>query len=774
MKKVFRLLLILSFFTLALQASIKVAILSDGNSKLTQNITKQLEEELLALTKGEFNVEFPKSKQKYGEYSSKKLEKYFKVFQNDSKIDVIITIGLQSSQIARQSNILKKATFAPFIFQTITPLKNQSGIKNFNYLRVDISFKEELQRFLQITKFSNLTILIDESFYQNFPKAISHIKKIAREQKINLNFLRQKNPNDNLINKIPNNTDAIMIAALPKITTKAKKELINGLISKKLPNYTLSPEISVEEGILASSLNQDMFKRRLRKLALNIQGVLRGESARKQDIIFKEKHALTLNMKTARKIGVYADFKLLRNIKLINQEQTNIASLGLEQVAKEAIEKNLSIIAGKLGVQVANKTVNEVESIFYPKLTANLAYTQLNDDNVYVEYGFYAEKSTEASIQLEQILFSEKALANLEIQKELEIATKAQQEALELEVIKQATTIYLKVLVAQTYTKIAADNLILTEGNLKLAKSRVDSGASDPSDLYYWQSKISTTKQNLLSAKANVSKAKDLLKRILHRPIDVDIAIGAVNLEKLHQLIGNQRVIKEVGNEKSYKEMTNFFIKYALENAPELKSVNANLSAKKRQLLSQKRAYYTPSLVFAGEVNRVFDEQRSPISGFALEDDTNWQAVVKLSLPFYEGGAKKARKERTQLQLQQLNTKYIDQVENIKGNIWADMHAMKASYPSIALSKEAANAAQKSFKIIRENYAKGARAMTDLLISQNAKLAADSASANAVYQFLIDFTKLQRDIGSFDFFLYREGYDTLSQRLETTLKTNKE
>ena len=61
--------------------------------------------------------------------------------------------------------------------------------------------------------------------------------------------------------------------------------------------------------------------------------------------------------------------------------------------------------------------------------------------------------------------------------------------------------------------------------------------------------------------------------------------------------------------------------------------------------------------------------------------------------------------------------------------------------------------------------------MTDLLISQNAKLDADSASANAIYQFLIDFTKLQRDIGSFDFFLNREGYNTLSQHLETTLKT---
>lgn len=771
MKRILRLVLVLTLLNLSVQASINIAILSDGNSQIKQNIAKQLQEELQVLTKGEFNVDFPKSKQMYGQFSTKTLEKYFNTYQNDSKIDAIITIGLRASEVAMKSKILKKPTFAPFIFQTITPLKNESGIKNFNYLKIDMSFKEELQRFLQVTSFSNLTIMIDDYFYQSFPKAISHIKKIANEQKIKINFLRQKNSNDNLLDKISVNTNAVMIAALPQMTEKAKKELIQGLISKKLPSYTLTPEISVEEGILASSINENMFKRRLRKLSFNIQAVLRGEKPSKQAILFAEKHALSLNMETARKIGVYPDFKLQRNIKLLNKEPNDISSLSLEDVAKEAIKKNLSIISGKLGVQVAKKNVNEVASIFYPKLTANLSYTQLNDDNVYVEYGFYAEKSTEASIQLEQLLFSEKALANLDIQKELEVATKAQQEALELEVIKQATTVYLNVLVAQTYTKIATNNLLLTQENLKLAKGRVDSGATDRSDLYYWQSKIGTTKQNLLKAKANVSKAKDILKRILHRPIDVDIAIGEINLEKLHQLIGNQRIIKEVGNERSYKEMANFFIRYALKNAPELKSVNANLKAQKRQLLSQERSYYTPSIVFAGEVNHVFDEQRNDVSGFVLEDETNWQALLKLSLPLYEGGAKKERKERTQLQLQQLNTKYLNQIESIKSNIWSDLHDMKASYPSIALSKEAAIAAEKSFKLIRENYAKGTRAMTDLLISQNAKLDADSASANAIYQFLIDFTKLQRDIGSFDFFLNREGYNTLSQHLETTLKT---
>jgi len=773
MKKLIISLFLMSFFLLTLEASVNIAVLSDSKSQFKKETALKLKQELQDLTKGEFKINFPTSKQFYEDFSIVDLKKHLKDLQEDSKVDMIITIGLRASQIARKNKLQNKAVFAPFIFQTITPKKDESGIKNFNYLRVDISFKDELERFLEVTNFSNLSIMIDEDFYQSFPKAIKHIKTIANEKRINLNFIRQKNPNDNLIDKIPTNSDAIMIAALPQITKKAKEELINGLILKKLPSYSLTPEINVEEGILASSINQDKFKRRLRKLSLNIQAVLRGEKASKQNILFKEKHNLTINMQTARSIDVYPNFKLLRDIKLLNEEQKNVKALTLEQIAKEAVQNNLSIISGKLGVKASEQTIEEVKSVFYPQITASLNYSQLNDDNIYVETGFYAQKTSEASISLQQILFSEKALANLEIQKELQVSKEAQQQALELEVIKQATTLYLKVLVSKTYTKIASDNLTLTQRNLKLAKSRVSSGASDRSDLYYWESKISSTKQNLLDAKANVSKVKDLLKRILHRPLEENISIASISLEQLHKLIGNQRLIKEVANEKSYKQMANFFIKHALKNAPELKSVNANLSAQRRQLLSQERDYYTPNVILAGEVNHVFDEQRT-IDSFSLENDTNWQAVVKLSLPLYEGGAKNARKQRTQLQLQQLQSKYLDQIEGIKRNIWEDMHAIKASYPSIELSKQAAQLAQKSFELISANYAKGTRAMTDLLISQNAKLAADSASANAVYQFLIDFTKLQRDIASFDFFLNRKGYNTLAHTLETTLKTNKE
>lgn len=774
----FRYIFILVFSSinilLAAENSVTVGVLSDNISKTEAVIIQQFEHELSLLVQGEFVVKFPKSKQFKGNFSIPLIKKHYQAMQNDPNIDIILTVGLLASEVAQQSKIRQKPTFAPFVFDMNTSKINQSGIKNFSFLTLDANFEEELKRFIKITAFTHLCVLIDETLYQHFPDAIKSIEKDAKDAKLKITFIRSKSLSDDLLENIPADSDAVMIAALPQLDSTAKKRLIKGLIDKKLPSYTLSPEISVEEGILASSSKGDQFNRRIRRLALNVQAVLRGARASAQPILLKEKHKLLINMQTARAIGVHPDFLLLQEAKLLHEESQNNTVLTLEQIAKEAVEHNLGIIAGKLGVDAGKETVNEVRSVLYPTLTGNISYTELNDNNVYVENGFYAQKSTSGVLSLQQILFSEKALANLEIQKKLQIARQAQQKALELEVVKQAATLFLNILVTQTYTEIAKDNLLLTQRNLEFAKSRVNSGASDLSDLYHWQSQISTTRRNLLTTKANLAKAKDLLKRILHRPLDVEILFEPINLEALHKMISHETLIKEVANEQGYTNMTYFFITEGLIKAPELQSANAQLEAQKRQLLSNQRSYWAPDVVLAGEVSHIFDETRSSLSSFALEDETNWQAGISISLPLYEGGAKTARKNRTQLQLQQLKVQYQRQIEQIKEGIRGDMHAMRASYPAIALSKEAATAAQKSFELIRANYAKGSRSMTDLLIAQNAKLLADSAAANAIYQFLIDFTQLQRDIGSFDFFLDSKGYDTLIHRLETALKNSKE
>ena len=186
---------------------------------------------------------------------------------------------------------------------------------------------------------------------------------------------------------------------------------------------------------------------------------------------------------------------------------------------------------------------------------------------------------------------------------------------------------------------------------------------------------------------------------------------------------------------------------------PDLAGLNAQIAAKARENKSDRRAYWSPDVVAFGEMSRVFDEDRVSLSGISLEDQTNWQAGVQISLPLFEGGARAARSSKSALALEQLSVNYQSSQDIIRQRVRGDFHHIRASYPSIALAKQAAVAARKSFDLVRENYTEGTRSMTDLLVSQNASLTADQSAANAVYRFLLDLMSLQRDIGAFDFFL---------------------
>lgn len=92
---------------------------------------------------------------------------------------------------------------------------------------------------------------------------------------------------------------------------------------------------------------------------------------------------------------------------------------------------------------------------------------------------------------------------------------------------------------------------------------------------------------------------------------------------------------------------------------------------------------------------------------------------------------------------------------------------LKASYSSIDLSEEASLTAKKSFNMVRENYAKGTRTMSDLLSAQNTSLIADRESANTTYRFMMDLLQLQQDIGSFNLFVEDSEREKLIKRLET-------
>ena len=109
--------------------------------------------------------------------------------------------------------------------------------------------------------------------------------------------------------------------------------------------------------------------------------------------------------------------------------------------------------------------------------------------------GFSAERTTSASIGLNQVIYSEPRFANVDIQEFARKASEASHRALELDVIQQATTGFPECVCGpRTVLDIDRRALSLARTNLDLAQNRVELGSSSAADVFRWESEVANAR----------------------------------------------------------------------------------------------------------------------------------------------------------------------------------------------------------------------------------------------------------------------------------------
>lgn len=771
-------ILVFQFFLLTSVAQAEkvttIGILTDGQMEQAGWSQDQFISELLVLTKGEFELRFPKSKQLDGGWSAKQVTLAFKQLQSDPEVDMVLTIGYVASAVAALSKRLQKPTFAPFIMDATLlglPSKgNASGVKNLNYLGGEANFVRDLKTFSSVVKFQHLAVFIDQTIFEAQTELVQRARQVVSNAGLDLQFVLQQKPDEDLADKLPEGIDAVVITSLPRLGSVGRKQLINALIEKRIPSYSLPGSHLVEQGILMAEAPASDWQRLARRNALNMHAVMKGELAENQPVLFKGKRQLTMNMATARAIGLSPSFDVLRRAILLNEDPSlNERSLSLSVVAHEAVRVNLDLRVTALGLDGGQTDIDKARARLLPQLKASIGYSQFNDDSTLVKSGAAAEQTTTAALTLSQLIYSEEVSTNVKIQRYLQNNRQALYRQLELDIIQEATQTYLNVLKAQTLVHIRRENTKLTRSNLRLARDRRRLGVGKPTEVYRWESELATSKKELLAAQAQFYQARDSLNRLLHRPLKESFTTTSASLDDPALLISRKELFDYVNNDRAYELMGNFMLKQALDASPEMAGLEALVLASKLELKKNKHAYWSPTVIFEGELSNVIDENRQ--AGLSAENDTGWTVGLNISLPLFEGGARHARVTGSRLELEKNMMQRDATTERIEQRVRSTLHQIKSSYPSIQLSKEAAVAANKNLKLVTDAYTRGTLSILDLLDAQNSALVADESATNAVFVFLIDLMNLQRSLGRFDFFLDEQGMDDWLKRLRNYIAT---
>jgi outer membrane protein TolC len=385
-----------------------------------------------------------------------------------------------------------------------------------------------------------------------------------------------------------------------------------------------------------------------------------------------------------------------------------------------------------------------------------------------VSAGFFAERSTDVAISVDQLIYSDAASANLKIQKELQRTRLASLQEFELDVVQAATTSYYTVLNARSQLSVQQNNLRITRANLELAEDRVRLGTSTPADVYRWQAEVARARIRVLNARATLNQSWDTLSRILHRPQGTRVALKEASFDEPFVM---QRVEFDqlVSSPADYARFTRFYIDMALGQAPELEQLDARIAAKRRELSSQRRAYWLPDFSVGGLYTSNLSQSGPGAGPQAGQDLNDWSVGVQATLPLFSGGLKKANVSRASFELRQLESLRVSTEERVEEQVRNQLHAMRAAYAQIDLAATAAEASRKNFSLVSDAYARGTVTVIELLDAQDTSLTASAAEAESLYNFLIITMSVQRAVGGYDYLLTPAARDALAAKFRLTL-----
>lgn len=761
--------------TQAYARDVVIATLSDGPLAREFIMLSTVEQEIKAIVGNEFNVMFPQSLAVDGDWTVLGIQSQLDSLLENNQVDIILTMGIVGSHLAAHTDDLSKPVVAPMVVdvnqQQVPYEDNTSGKKNYVYMRFVKSVSDDLIRFQSLVEYKHLGILVDELSLEAIPSLTRTVDKAAQDLGFKISLIKGKSNIREMASQIPNNVDAVMLTPLLRASDRDIKELANYFIEKKLPSYSFLGQRELELGLMATVAgradDEVIFARRV---ATNVYRILIGTPASELNVNFYESDRLSINMKTARAIGVSPRWVELEDAELLYDDIMSDAKvLTLSEAIARALEANVDLKASQVNVDIADNDIVIARSSLLPQLNANTSYETIDKDRANLLGA--AENSGDAGVKLSQTIYSDDQWANLTISRYLSSSANLETKITLLDTMQLSATTYLNVLRTIALEQVQKSNVELTRDNLELAKSRVQIGQSSRSDVLRWKSQIARDRQSLLAAEADRLISEAELYRVLHLPISEPIATSDKSIQGVLAELNRSENRDLYDNPLAWEKFIVFQADVAKENAPEIKRFNYLLKAQGRQVTSDKRAYYVPDVSLTSELTENLSRSGagSDLNGTGIHDD-QWSIGVQATLPIFTGGQLKSQLSKSRNTHRQLLLQKEAEKERVETRMRSALYNAAASHSSIRLAMDAAASASENLELVTDSYSEGAVSITDLIDAQDAALAAQLQAADARYQFLINFVDVMRAESNFDLLLDEDGIKLGQQQVKATIQ----
>lgn len=749
---------------------VTVAFVLDGPSFVNNKILSLFEKEIEELLKNEYNISTPESKILVADWSEGDIKAKLNQLSSDPQVNFIVPLGFLSSYVAMNLSEYKKPVIVPFISKLEKRLhldKQGKHLANLNYMRFIQEKGTDLEILYRLYDFKHLAVLINENLYDVMPDFKDFIKNDLPDKDFSIQIIPVGNDVNKAISEFNPEIDAVYVTPLLNLDNDQFKQMTGLLAEKKLPSFSYYGAMEIENGILASVTPIYNYDRMAKQTAINIQRILMGEKPEELPTDYKFKNHLRINIETANKIGYKPDWQIRTQAEYVsNDEPITNNILSLDDVIETSVNNNLEIKVKAYDLNTSRKDIHIAKSKFLPSIDLYTGWLKMSSGIQEESMGFLSPHTLFMAPTLSQLIYSDKAFANVKIKKYMYQYEIQNLNSLKQNVATKAAITYLDYLMAKNNLKIERQNIELSRRNLELAQARLDIGYSNPSDVYRFKAEIARNKNGLIKSEASMNAARVNINKILNQPQNEYFKTIEADITDPYLMSNNLQVIKYLQDPLLYEKFVELAVGEGIKNSPEMSALGFLIEAKNREIVGIKREFWTPDINFS--LNYL---------GFTQDNVTqtqgNFGMNVMAQFPIIHGGERIFRLQKAREELLQLKARQDYLQQDIESNIRLALLKTGATYPNIELSKEAALNIHKALDLISDSYKEGTTPVIDLLVAQNQALIADQQKANAVYEFITSLIDFQRalgrskfDLSDTEWQLWLDKIDKLSTRKE--------
>jgi outer membrane protein TolC len=737
------------------QQEFTVTIIYDRNQKDSLNLQNAIKTEIESLLSTKYKLNFNELSSNGNIIVSRKL--IDEVYSNKDS-DVLIGAGLLTSQILMERNNYPLPTIAAInIDNQFSDISDSevitSSVHNFTYIQSPFSIEKDIDVLSQIADVKKIVVLVDPVFKE---MDYSLTRYTSQYDHIDFQLVAINSDPQVTLDSIKNDVNAVyVLSTLVYNTESQSRALFEGIAEKKILCLSLLDYPMLDFGAYAAFSSKSNILKIPRRIAINVSKIAEGQDPKDFPVqmeVFTRQ--LIINMEAVNKTGIYPRWQVLDNATLINISNIEDGrKLTLKSAIAEGLENNLVYQISQKQEDIVKKDVNLARSNYLPQLEASTMGLFLDENTVSSSFGTKGDFNWSAGASFSQLILSEPALANISIQK---LLSESQQQAVreaELDVVLDVITAFFNYQQVQSVVKMLNDNVDVKQQNLDIAINKEKVGYSGESDVFRWETELALAKADLNEAMTQLKAVQFQLNQTLNRPVNEKFMIEQMSSDDSLVRMFDQRFVHLIDNPGMVETLSDFLVREALINLPENKQIELALQAQERFLKSNKRAHYIPTIALAANydypISTVNPDEPLPIPGMDISPEPTWNVAFVASIPIFTGGYNHNQKQKSQIELSQLQDQQKDIQNKLELQVRANLENVVTSFRNLQLNDLAAQSAEKNVVIVQDLYNQGLISITSLIDAQNAFLSAEINASNAVYQFIIDFFVLERSVGGY-------------------------